>query len=274
MELKRLGLENVDDLREARVKELKISHVFDFLEQAVNNGTCWGLLLRNDIICYWIYMEKSFGPLYEKSIIEFYIKEGYRYLGGEILQLVAKQFEPRGIYVCTDDTFLLSLLLERGYHFDVADPILLREKKVRITLKENLEFNLISEETFEEAFKILISEEPENAGINEEYYLQIKSEICKDTYWTLIREGIVIGVAYWKKQRYNNYVAIFPIVQRNYRRRGYGSYMISKLADYLERNYGYQPIAYINQFNLGARKAFEKLGFYTVALNILFRISP
>lgn len=274
MELKRLELENVDFLREARVKELKISHVFDFLEQAVNNGNCWGLLLRNDIICYWIYLEKSFGPLYEKSIIEFYIKKGYRYLGDEILQLVAKQFEPRGIYVCTDDTFLLSLLLEKGYHFHVADPIMLKEKKGDINLKENLKFNPISEETFEEAFKILISENQENAGIKEEYYLHLKSEINKDTYWTLTREGIVTGVAYWKKQRYNNYVAIFPIVQKNYRRRGYGSYIISKLADYLERNYGYQPIAYINQFNLGARKAFEKSGFHTAALNILFRLSP
>ena len=255
------------------MKELRIPLVFDFLELAVKNGTCWGLCSRDEAICYWVYLEKFFAPLYEKSIIELYIKKGYRQLSDEILYLVTKQFEPRGIYVFTDDIFLLSLLLEKRYHFDVADLILLREKKVDTKHQENLKFCPISEETFDDAFKIILSEELENTGIKEEDYLRIKSEIDKDTYWTLIREGIVAGVAYWTKQRYNNYVTIAPIVQRNYRRQGCGSSMISKLSDHLESK-GYQPISYISQFNVVARKAFEKSGFHTAALHILFRLSP
>jgi len=273
LELKQFDLEDVKVLRETRMKELRIPLVIDFLEQAVKNGTCWGLCLRDETICYWVYLEKFFAPLYGKSIIELYIKRGYRAISDEILHLVTKQFEPRGIYVRTDDTFLLSFLLERGYHFDVADPILLREKKVDTEHQENLEFRPITEETLDEAFKLFLGEEPENAGVKQEDYHRIKSEIGNDSYWTLIREGIVAGVAYWTKQRYNNYVAIAPVVQRNYRRRGYGSYMISKLADYLESK-GYQPISYISQFNVAARKAFEKSGFHTTALHILFRLSP
>jgi GNAT superfamily N-acetyltransferase len=272
LELKQFELDDIKVLRETRMKELRIPLVFDFLEQAVKNGTCWGLCLRNDTICYWVYLEKFLAPLYEKSIIEFYIKRGYRQLSDEILHLVTKQFEPRGIYVRTDDTFLLSLFLEKGYQFDVADPILFREKKVDTWHKENLKLTQISEETLDDAFEILLSEVPENTGIKEENYLRLKSEIDKDTYWTLIRGGLVVGVVYWTKQKYNNYVTITPIVQRNYRRRGYGSFMISKLADYLESR-GYQPISYLSQFNVAARKAFEKSGFHTAALNILFQLS-
>ncbi|MBS7270727.1 MAG: GNAT family N-acetyltransferase, partial [Candidatus Freyarchaeota archaeon] len=97
------------------------------------------------------------------------------------------------------------------------------------------------------------------------------SQIGEDTYWILIHENIVVGVAYWKKSRYQNYATIIPIIHQSFRRRGYGSYMISKLADYLE-GMGYKPISFTTHTNVSARKAFGKAGFHTVALQLLFNI--
>ena len=237
----------------------------------MKHGTYWGLSLKGETIGYWVYLEKFFAPWYENSIIELYVKKGYRVLSDEIFHLITKQFEPKGIYVRTDDTFLLSFLLEKGYKYDVVAPLLLREKKVDIEHPEKLEFRPISEETLDDAFKILLSVEQQNLGVKKEDYHQIKSEIDKDKYWTLIREGMIVGVAYWMKQSYNNYVTIVPIVHRNFRKRGYGSYMISKLADYLE-NKNYQLIAFMNTINIAARKAFRKSGFHVTALHILFNL--
>ncbi len=271
MELKQFVLEDIKDLREARMKELRLPFVVDFYELALNQSTYWGLRFKGETICYWVYLEKFFAPWYENCIIELYIKKGYRALSDKIFQLVTKQFEPKGVYVRTDDTFLLSFLLERSYHFNVVGRLLLRERKVNIEHQENLEFKPISEETFDNAFKILVSEKSEKTGIREEDYNQIKSEIGKGIYWNLIREGMVLGVAHWVKQSYNAYVTIVPIVHRNYRKRGYGTYMISKLANYLE-NKGYQLIVFMSQINIAARKAFEKSGFHVTALHILFTL--
>lgn len=271
MELKQFDLEDIKTLRETRMKELRVPLVVDFYEMAVKQGTYWGLSLKDETIGYWVYLEKFVAPWYENSIIELYIKEGYRALSDEIFHLVNKQFEPKGIYVRTDDTFLLSFLLEKGYKFDVLGPLLQREKKVSMEHQEELEFIPINEETFDDAFKILLSEKPEIVGVKKEDYHRIKSEIGEDTYWILIRYGMVVGVAYWMKQSYKNYVTIVPIVHRNFRKRGYGSYMISKLANYLE-NKNYQPITFMNQINIAARKAFGKSGFHVTALHILFRL--
>ncbi|WXG41921.1 MAG: GNAT family N-acetyltransferase [Candidatus Freyarchaeum deiterrae] len=273
MELKQFDLEDIKSLREARMKELRIPLVVDLLEQAVKKGTCWGLNRRDETICYWINLEEAFAPLYENSIIELYVKMGYRTLIDEIFHLITKQSKTNRIYLRTDETFLISFLLEKGYNFEVVGPLLLREKKVDAEHQENLEFKPISEKTLDEAFKILLNEEPDNAGVKEDDYPRIKSEIGKDSYWTLIREGIVTGVAFWTKQKNSNYTTIFPVVHRKYRKQDYGFYMISKLADYLESK-GYQPVSYMNQFNIPARKAFEKSGFYVAALHTLLRLTP
>jgi GNAT superfamily N-acetyltransferase len=273
LELKQFDLEDIKVLREERIKELRIPLVVDFLEQAVKMGTCWGLLFDGETICYWIYLEKSFAPLEKNSIVELYIKKGYRTLIDEIFHLVTKESKTGGIYLRTDETFLLSFFIEKSSSFEAVAPILLREKEVYEEPGEELEFRPLSEKTFDEAFKILLSEEPENAGVKKEDYQRIKSEIGKSTYWTLTRGGMVVGLAYWTKQGYNNYVTITPIVHRNYRKQDYGSYMISKLANYLERK-GYQPVSCMSQFNIPARRAFEKSGFYAAALHVLLRLNP
>ncbi|MBS7249949.1 MAG: hypothetical protein KIH08_05070 [Candidatus Freyarchaeota archaeon] len=58
MELKQLDLATIEPLREAWLKELKLPLITDFFDLAVRNGTCWGLCLNDEIIAYWIHLEK------------------------------------------------------------------------------------------------------------------------------------------------------------------------------------------------------------------------
>ena len=271
MELRQLTLEDVKPLRDVWIGELSVPLVVDFFERAVRHGTCWGLFLKGELVCYWIYLEGSSSPWCEDSILEFYIRRDYRALSDEVFQLVTRQSEPRGIYVRSDDAFLLSFMLEKGYTFDVVGPLLVRERRVSLRERENLDFRPVSEETFDAAFKILTSERPENAGVKVEDYHRLRADILRGTHWCLLREGMVVGVAYWVRQSYGNYVTIFPIVHRSYRGRGYGSYMVSRLAEYVESR-GYRPVSFMNQFNLAARRAFKKSGFHVAALHVLFKL--
>ncbi|MEX2723290.1 MAG: GNAT family N-acetyltransferase [Candidatus Freyarchaeota archaeon] len=271
MELKQFDLDTIEPLREAWLKELKLPLITDFFDLAVKNGTCWGLCLKNEIIAYWIYLEKFPVPWYGKSVIEFYVKKGYRGIIDEIFNLLIKQFAPKRFYVRSDDTYLFSFLLEKGYPFELAGSILLREKSMHLEQKEKLTFTKIPKDMLEDALQILLSEELEVETAQTEDYQHIESEIGGDTYWILIRENIVVGVAYWKKSRYPNYVTVIPIIHKSFRRRGYGSYMISKLADYLDSR-GYQPVSFTTHTNISARRAFGKAGFHAVALQLLFNI--
>lgn len=271
LELKQFDLAAIKPLREAWFKELKLPFITDFFDLTVKNGTCWGLCLKNEIIAYWIYLEKFPVPWYGKSVIEFYVKKEYRGIIDEVFNLLIKQFAPKRFYVRSDDTYLLSFLLEKGYPFELAGSILLREKSMQLAQKEKLTFTKISKDMLEDALQILRNEKLELETAQTEDYQHMESEIGEDTYWILIRENIVVGVAYWKKSIYQNYATIIPIIHKSFRRRGYGSYMISKLADYLD-NKGYQPISFTTHTNISARKAFRKAGFHAAALLLLFNI--
>lgn len=207
--------------------------------------------------CYEIiYDEKVAGHFFVssvKTLVQFHVSKDYCTYASEIFEYIIKSGLVENATVSTKEPAFLSLCLDYQNSV-VADAHLFTDnKKIKYVLNNfrNLSFRLAKTIDI-----VTIKNKCETAF--EGYYEDL---IQNDQLFVLYDDCSLLGIGEFRMMKSNEkYGDIGMIVAEEYRRRGVGTYIITKLKDHCYNN-KLKPMACCNITNIASKKTLERSGF-------------
>ena len=188
----------------------------------------------------------------DKVLFEFYILNTVQVLSQEIFKILIEQNYILAAECKTFDYLLLSVCLD--FHKKLSCTGYLFRDYIKIDYElngyDNLCFRLAEKNDYDMIKKI-----------SDEFFDELEKNIINKEVFLLLSNDNLIGAGLCAPILTNkDYYDIGMVVSERHRKKGIGTYIISKLKDYcLENNY--IPVCGCYYYNYASKKALEKSGF-------------
>lgn len=219
--------------------------------------------------CYEVnYNEKIAGHFFvssDKTLVQFHVSKEYYTYASEIFEYVIKSDIVENAAVSTKEAEFLSLCLDYQKSAGVDRYLFTDNKKIKYELAgfNNLSFRLaktVDVDTIRNKCEAAFE------GYHEDL-------IKNDQLFVLYSEDSLLGIGEFRIMKSNEeYGDIGMIVAEEYRRKGVGTYIITKLKAHCYNN-KLKPMACCNITNTASKKTLEKSGFISNHRIVLVRFN-
>jgi len=222
----------------------------DYWDWIIETSQYWALILNDKLVGYACVSKNN-------NLLQFYLTTEYAKFGKHIFELFIKEQAIKKGFVYTNNPVFLSTAMPfqhsvkvDGYLFkDVIDfPLKEKEGVFRQAEKDDLEA-LVD-------FSHIALQAPKDWLRN-----YIGNWIDREEFFILETEKGIIGTSEARTTSTNpNVASLGVVVSPNYRKQGYGTYLLGK-AKVIAKSKNQQAICSCSNDNLGSLKAIENNGF-------------
>lgn len=241
-------------LREEYLSELPESQEL-FLELFIRKGEYYIFEFEDKPAGYVI--------LNEKIIYEYHTKKEFYSYRKELFDSVITKLNSESIFVKSFDYNLMNCCLLHNYKYSV-DGFLFREYKKKGKDKRRTKYRLADKDDLQSI--IMVNDTFFENEDEVDYFLR------KKNLYLFYNKEILIGVGLIHKiNEYGNFCDIGMLVNPDFRKKGYGTEIISVLVDICKLN-GMIPVCGCGVDNIASKKTLEKAGFINNYLMLNFKV--
>lgn len=239
------SIEKRDNLRFDYMKKL-IVPIDGFWENVViGNSKCYEIIKENIMVGH-------FSVNSEKTLVQFHILDKYFRFAPEIFQYIIKSDHVENAAVCTMESSYLSLCLDNQNSISVESYLFHDCEKVECKLKDFTE--LMFRFAKESDLKLII----DKCGLPFEGYYE--EMIKNNQLFVLYNRDAFLGIGEFRiSKTHSQFADIGMIVVEEYRKKGIGTYIITKLKEHCYKN-NVTAIASCDSTNIASKRTLEKSG--------------
>jgi len=226
-----------------------------FLEIIVQKGKYYLISEKSNIEIGYVSISE------DNILVEFYLKNNYLCQTENIFKSLAKQLSFQKTYCKSFDSVLLKCCLTYYKKFRLVGH-LFRELQNKPTIHLSLKKRYATMEDFE-----LIKKADDGFFCND---AEISDYILCNNMIIYSKKKTYVGCGIYKQinENHNNY-DIGMFVQSSFRKKGYGTQIITDLVDVCKNN-NWHPVCGCAFENVASRKTLEKCGFISKHSLVLF----
>lgn len=232
----------------------------DKLTAPADDFWIFGIIDKSDF--YGIYIADEvigYGAVSKDRLLSFYLIDHYRRQANEIFNHFIQVMHIKTAYSCTYDLDYFNLCLDVFNKYDIEGILYAHDVKLTIACPEaNIEERLALLSDLHDAISYTAANMEGPSEWLEEYY---RTLIDAKGLYLYVHEGRIVAsgeMRYWPE--IENAANIGMTVAVDYRKRGMGTYVLRRMADFaLDK--GLQPVCGTDLSNIASQKTISKAGF-------------
>lgn len=239
------SVEKRDNLRNNYMKNLTAPMDGFWENVVIGNSECYEIIKDDTIVGH-------FSTNSDKTLVQFHITDEYFRFAPEIFQYIITSDIVENASVCTMESSFLSLCLDYQKGISVESYLFYDNENIEYVLKE---FNELAFRYAKDSDLGLIINK---CGLPfEGYYEEL---IENNQLFVLYNGDVFLGIGEFRiSKTQSQFADIGMIVVEEYRKKGIGTYIITKLKEHCQKN-KVSAIASCNSKNIASKKTLEKSG--------------